>query len=79
MAKDFCRIDNNGGSREESLSPDKSVQYSGQAGGNNQSQDNNRGVSENFKSVSINFSPFIPTRKVSLLIFAQNTQKSSGI
>jgi hypothetical protein len=33
MAKDFCEIDNNGGSRGKELSPDKSVQYRGQAGG----------------------------------------------
>jgi hypothetical protein len=39
------------------------------------SQDNNRGVSENFKLYPSIFPLVIPTRKVSLLIFAQNIAK----
>jgi hypothetical protein len=43
MAKDFCEIDNNGGmSGERGLSPDKSVQHRCQAGGHDETQDNNR-------------------------------------
>jgi hypothetical protein len=42
MTKDFCRFANNGGMGGEAPSLLESVQYRGQRGGDDQTQNNNR-------------------------------------
>ncbi|MCS5948491.1 hypothetical protein LNP05_19140 [Klebsiella pneumoniae subsp. pneumoniae] len=83
MTKDFCRIDNNSGiwgrKRRSSLS-ETLVQYGGQAESDNHAESNNRGDQRKTLNWYPSFFPLvIPTPKVSLLIFAQKSQKSSGI